>query len=73
MPIVRDLIQAVVIGKTPGHQAASLRAQGDIANNMASKAVLDLVERHFLAADKLLKLTCRINFVPDGAELTIVL
>ncbi|WP_284760459.1 hypothetical protein [Agrobacterium sp. fls2-241-TYG-188a] len=40
---------------------------------MATKAVLDLVERQFLAADKLLKLTCRINVVPDGAELPIVL
>ncbi|WP_280136370.1 hypothetical protein [Rhizobium sp. Leaf311] len=40
---------------------------------MASREVLDLVERQFLAADKLLKLICRINLVPDGAELTIVL
>jgi len=46
---------------------------GEVANMMATKAVLDLVERQFLAADKLLKLTCRINVVPDGAELPIVL
>jgi site-specific DNA recombinase len=25
MPIVRDLIETVVIGKTPGHQPASLQ------------------------------------------------
>ncbi|MDR7030630.1 hypothetical protein [Rhizobium rosettiformans] len=32
MPIVRDLIQTVVISKTPGHQSASLQVHGDIAN-----------------------------------------
>ncbi|MDW9709549.1 recombinase family protein [Sinorhizobium meliloti] len=50
MPIVRDLIQTVVIGKTPGHQPASLQVHGDIANIMASMEVLDLMEQQFLAA-----------------------
>ncbi|WP_173509327.1 hypothetical protein [Sinorhizobium psoraleae] len=36
MPIVRDFIQTVVIGKTPGHQPASLQVHGSIANIMAS-------------------------------------
>ncbi|PZM15299.1 hypothetical protein [Rhizobium tubonense] len=35
MPIVRDLIQTVVIGKTRGHQPASLQVHGSIANIMA--------------------------------------
>jgi len=50
MPIVRDLIQTVVIGKTPGHQPASLQVHGSIANIMASMEVLDLMEQQFLAA-----------------------
>ncbi|WP_438748311.1 hypothetical protein [Pararhizobium sp. O133] len=32
MPIVRDLIETVLIGKTLGNQAASLQVHGDIAN-----------------------------------------
>ena len=43
MPIVRDLIQTVVIGKTPGHEPASLQVHGSIANIMASMEVLDLM------------------------------
>ena len=50
MPIVRDLIQKVVIGKTPGHQPATLPVHGSIANIMASMEVLDLMEQPFLAA-----------------------
>ena len=50
MPIVRDLIQKVVIGKTPGHQPASLQLHGSSANIMASMEVRDLVEQQFLAA-----------------------
>ena len=50
MPIVRDLIQKVVIGKTPGHQPATLQVHGSIANIMASMEVLDLMEQQFLAA-----------------------
>ncbi|MCZ4091725.1 hypothetical protein [Sinorhizobium psoraleae] len=36
MRIVRDFIQTVVIGKTPGHQPASLQVHGSTANIMAS-------------------------------------
>ncbi|NEJ31717.1 recombinase family protein [Rhizobium leguminosarum] len=50
MPIVRDLIQTVVIGKTPGHQPASLQVHGDIANIMASMEVLERLEQQFVAA-----------------------
>jgi hypothetical protein len=32
MPIVRQLVQKVVIGKTPGHQPASLQVHGLIAS-----------------------------------------
>ncbi|MCZ8158656.1 MAG: recombinase family protein [Rhizobiaceae bacterium] len=50
MPIVRDLIQTVVIGKTPGHQPASLQVHGDIANIMASMDVIDVLQQQFFAA-----------------------
>ena len=50
MPIVRDLIQTVVIGKTPGHQPASLQVHGDIANIMASMDVIDILQQQFVAA-----------------------
>src|SRR3546814_14004690 len=50
MPIVRDLIQTVVIGKSPGHQPASLQVHGDIANIMASMDVMDLMQQQFVAA-----------------------
>ena len=50
MPIVRDLIQTVVIDKTPGHQPATRHVHGDIANIMASMEVMDLMEQQFVAA-----------------------
>ncbi|MDK1390142.1 hypothetical protein QN224_33235, partial [Sinorhizobium sp. 8-89] len=50
MPIVCDFIQTVVIGKTPGHQPASLQVHGSIANITASMEVLDLLEQQFIAA-----------------------
>ncbi len=50
MPIVRDLIQTVVIGKTPGHQPASLQVHGDIATIMALMDVIDVMQRQFVAA-----------------------
>ena len=50
MPIVRDLIQTVVIGKTPGHQPASLQVHGDTANIMASMDVIDVVQHQLMAA-----------------------
>lgn len=46
MPIIRDLIQTVVIGKTPGHQPATLQVHGDIANIMAS---MDVIGKRCLA------------------------
>ncbi|MBW9075774.1 recombinase family protein [Agrobacterium deltaense] len=50
MPIVRDLIHTVVIGKTPGHQPAALQVHGDIANIMASMDVIDMMQHQFAAA-----------------------
>ena len=50
MPIVRDLIQTVGIGKTPGHELASLEVHGDIANIMASTEVIDVLQQQFFAA-----------------------
>ncbi len=50
MPIVRDLIHTVVIGKTPGHQPAALQVHGDIANIMASMDVIDMMQRQFVAS-----------------------
>ena len=47
---MRDLIQTVVIGKTPGHQPASLQVHGDIANIMASMDVIDIMQQQFVAA-----------------------
>ena len=40
----------MVIGKTPGHQPATLQVHGTIANIMASMELLDLMEQQFLAA-----------------------
>jgi len=47
MPIVRDLIQTVVSGITPGHQPASLHVHGDIAHVMASMHVIDVLQHQF--------------------------
>ena len=47
--IVRQLIQKVVIGKTPGHQPASLQVHGLIGSILAQMDVLDYMERRFLA------------------------
>jgi hypothetical protein len=38
------------IGKTPGHEPASLQVHGSIANIMASMEVLDIMQQQFLAA-----------------------
>ena len=46
----RDLIQTVVIGKTPGHQPASLEVHGHIANIMASMDLIDVLQQQFIAA-----------------------
>ncbi|THV28554.1 hypothetical protein FAA86_23980, partial [Rhizobium rosettiformans W3] len=50
MPIVRDLIHSVVIGKTTGHQPASLQVHGDIAHIMASIDAIDVMQQQFFAA-----------------------
>ncbi|WP_246723552.1 recombinase family protein [Rhizobium sp. ARZ01] len=49
MPIVRSLVQKVVIGKTPGHQPATLEVHGLIASILAQMDVLDYMERRFVA------------------------
>ena len=49
MPIVRSLVQKVVIGKTPGHQPATLEVHGLIASILAQMDVLDFMERRFVA------------------------
>ena len=63
MPVVRDLIQKVVIGKTPGHQPATLQVHGSIANIMASMEVFDLMEQQYLAA-------ARNDFMSTGVRRT---
>lgn len=50
MPIVRDLIQMVGIGKTPCHRPARLQVHCAIFNIMASREALDLMEHQFLTA-----------------------
>lgn len=49
MPIVRSLVQKVVIGKTQGHQPATLEVHGLISSILAQMDVLDLMERRFVA------------------------
>ena len=49
MPIVRSLVQKVVIGKTAGHQPATLEVHGQIASILAQMDVLDIMERRFVA------------------------
>jgi hypothetical protein len=40
----------VVIGRTPGHQPATLQVHGEIARVMALIEVLDTMEAQFMAA-----------------------
>ena len=47
MPLVRELVQKVVIGKTPGHQPATLQVHGLIASILAQMDVLTLLEQRF--------------------------
>jgi hypothetical protein len=49
MPIVRQLVQKVVIGKMPGHQPATLQVHGLIASILTPMDLLMLLERRFLA------------------------
>ena len=43
-------MRTVVIGKTAGHQPATLQVHGDIANLMASMDVIDVMQQQFVAA-----------------------
>ncbi|MEX2692564.1 hypothetical protein [Rhizobium mongolense] len=49
IPIVRQLVQKVVIGKTAGHRPATLQVHGMIASILASMDVLDLMTKRYLA------------------------
>ena len=49
MPIVRQLVQKVVIGKTPGHQPASLQVHGLIASILAQMDVIDYMKSRFIS------------------------
>ena len=49
MPIVRQLVQKVVVGKTPGHQPASLQVHGLIASILAQMDVLDYMKSRFIS------------------------
>jgi hypothetical protein len=49
MPIVRQLVQKVVIGQTPGHQPATLEVHGLIASILAQMDALTFMERRFIA------------------------
>ncbi|TBD88116.1 recombinase family protein [Rhizobium ruizarguesonis] len=45
--IVRQFIQKVVIGKTPGHQPASLEVHGQIASILAAMEAATILEKRF--------------------------
>ena len=47
--IIRRFIQKVVIGKTPGHQPATVEVHGPISSILAQMDVLDFMERRFVA------------------------
>ncbi|MGY5811704.1 recombinase family protein [Rhizobium sp. LEGMi198b] len=47
--IVRQFIQKVVIGKTPGHQPASLEVHGRIASILAAMEAATILEKQFKA------------------------
>ncbi|MFC0805308.1 hypothetical protein ACFHWW_07545 [Ensifer sp. P24N7] len=47
--IVRQFIQKVVIGKTPGHQPASLEVHGRIASILAAMEAATIMEKQFEA------------------------
>ncbi|MDI7860326.1 recombinase, partial [Rhizobiaceae bacterium n13] len=49
MPIVRSLVQKVVIGKTPGHQPATLEVHGRIASILAAMEAATILEKQFEA------------------------
>jgi hypothetical protein len=47
--IVHQFIQKVVIGKTPGHQPASLEVHGRIASILAAMEAATIMEKQFEA------------------------
>ncbi|MCZ7501535.1 hypothetical protein G6M64_09825 [Agrobacterium tumefaciens] len=47
--IVRQFIQKVVIGKTPGHQQASLQVHGRMASILAAMEAATILEKQFEA------------------------
>ncbi|MDS7597976.1 hypothetical protein N7578_20930, partial [Agrobacterium tumefaciens] len=47
MPIVRQFIQKVVIGKPPGHQLACLGVPGRIASILAAMQAATILEKQF--------------------------
>ena len=47
--LVRQFIQKVVIGKTPGHQLASLEVHGRIASILAAMEAATIMEKQFQA------------------------
>ncbi|WP_312358395.1 hypothetical protein [Agrobacterium sp.] len=47
--IVRQFIQKVVIGKTPGHQPAALEVHGRIASILAAMEAATILEKQFEA------------------------
>ena len=49
MPIVRQLVQKVVIGKTPGHQQANLQVHGLIAAILAQMDVIDYMSSRLIS------------------------
>lgn len=46
---MRQFIQKVVIGKTPGHQPASLEVHGRIASILAAMEAATIMEKQFEA------------------------
>ncbi len=45
--LVRQFVQKVVIGKTPGHQPASLEVHGRIASILAAMEAATILEKQF--------------------------
>ncbi|WP_205908894.1 hypothetical protein [Metarhizobium album] len=43
------VVQKVVVGKTPGHQPASLQVHGLIASILVQMDVLDYMRSHFIS------------------------
>ncbi|WP_254229097.1 hypothetical protein [Agrobacterium salinitolerans] len=51
--LVRQFIQKVVIGKTPGHQPASLEVHGRIASILAAMDAATILEKQFEALKRI--------------------